>query len=88
MLLPNLYLLVVLKKESSTSSIRELCLLLSGLSYLDPIGHLLVVDIEFDFQRSTEKEDFLTKLTLLYLKKRRYYRLVIGQCFSYSTLLG
>ena len=47
-----------IKKEPSTPSIRELCLLLSGLSHLDPIGHLFVVDIEFDFERATEKSFF------------------------------
>ena len=77
-----------IKKEPSTPSIRELCLLLSGLSHLDPIGHLFVVDIEFNFERATEEELFLTKFTLLCLKKRRYYRLAIGQFFNYLTLLG
>ena len=57
-----------IKKEPSTPSILEMCLLLSGLSHLDPIGHLFVVDIEFDFERATEKELFLTKFTLLCLK--------------------
>ena len=50
------------KKEPSAPSICELCLLLSGLSHLDPIGHLFVADIEFDFERATEKELFLTNL--------------------------
>ena len=77
-----------IKKEPSTPSILELCLLLSGLSHLDPIGHLFVVDIEFDFETTTEKEVFSTKFALHCLKKRKYYQLVIGQFFSYLTLLG
>ena len=62
-----------IKKEPSTPtpSIRKLCLLLSGLSHLDPIGHLFVVDIEFDFERATEKEFFLNKMyTPLFEKKK------------------
>ena len=54
-----------IKKEPSTPtpSIHKLCLLLSGLSHLDPIGHL--------FERATEKEFFLNKMyTPLFVKKK------------------
>ena len=71
-----------IKKERTTPTNRELCLLLSGLSHLDPIGHLFVVDIEFAFERATEKELFLMRFTPLCSKKRRYYRLAIGQFFN------
>ena len=59
-----------IKKESFTPAIRELCLLLSCISHLDTIGHLFVVDIEFDADRATEKELFLMKSIHLYLKKK------------------
>ena len=51
-----------IKKEPSTPSIRERCLLLSGFSHLDPIGHLFVVDTEFNFERATEKELFFNEI--------------------------
>ena len=77
-----------IKKNPSTPSIHELCFLLSSLSHLDPIGHLFVLDIEFDFERAIEKELFLMKFTFLCFKKRRYCPLLIDQCFNYLTLLG
>ena len=77
-----------IRKEPNIPNNRKLCLLLSGLSHLDTIGHLFVVDIEFNFERATEKEAFLMKFTLLCLKKRRYYQLAIGQLFNHLMLLG
>ena len=77
-----------IKIELATPSIQQLCLLLSGLSHLDSIGHLFVVDFEFSFERATKKELFKMKFTLLCLKKRRYFRLAIGQFFNYLVLLG
>ena len=38
---------------------------------LDPIGHLFVVDIEFDFERATGKELFFNEIyTPLFEKKK------------------
>ena len=46
------------RKEQTAPSICELCLLFSGLLHLDSIGHLFVVDIEFNFERATKKSFF------------------------------
>ena len=60
-----------IKKEPQTPNIRELCLLLSGLSHLDSIGHLFVVDLEFNVERATEKELFFNEIyTPLFEKKK------------------
>ena len=60
-----------IKKEPKTPSIRELCLLLSGLSHLNLIGHLFVVDIEFNFERATEYNEIITKFILLCFEKKK-----------------
>ena len=77
-----------IKRELTTPTIRELCLPLSGHSHLDPIGNFLVVDIEFDAERATEKELFLTKYALLCLKRKKYYQCAIGLPINYLTLSG
>ena len=60
-----------IKKEPTTPTIRDLCLLLSGLSHLDPIDNLLVVDIEFNFERATEKELSLNEIYAPLLEKKK-----------------
>ena len=42
-----------IKKEKDVPSICNLWLILIGLSHLDKIGHLFVVDIEFDSESAT-----------------------------------
>ena len=60
-----------IKKEPKIPNNRKLCLLLSSLSHLDTIGHLYVVDIEFNFERATEKELFFKEIyTPLFEKKK------------------
>ena len=60
-----------IKKEPQTTNIRELCLLLSGLSHLDSIVHLFVVDLEFNVERATKKELFFNEIyTPLFEKKK------------------
>ena len=58
--------------EQHTPNIRELSLLLGGLSHEDEVGHLFVVDLEFDGKRATEKKLFLMIFILLYLKGKKY----------------
>ena len=60
-----------IKKEPYTPTIRELCLLLSRISHLDSIGHLLVVDIEFDAERATEKELFFKEFYTPLFEKQK-----------------
>ena len=50
-----------IKKEPQTPNIRELSLLLSGLSHLDTIGHLFVVDLEFDVERANNEKELFFK---------------------------
>ena len=47
-----------IKKEAYTLHVHELSLLLSGISHKYEIGHLLVVDLEFNIERATEKQLF------------------------------
>ena len=60
-----------IKKEPQTLNIRELCLLLSGLSHLDAIGHLFVVDLEFNVERTTEKEFFFNEIYTPSFEKKK-----------------
>ena len=60
-----------IKKEAYTLNIRELSLLLSGISQNDEIGHLFVVDLEFNVERATGKELFFNEIyTPLFEKKK------------------
>ena len=60
-----------IKKYSYTPNYRELQLLLEGLSHTDEIGHLFIVDIEFNFNRVTEKELIFNEIyTPLFEKKK------------------
>ena len=60
-----------IKKEPQTPNIRELFLLLSGLSHTDKIGHLFVVDLEFDVERATEKELFFNEIYSPLFEKKK-----------------
>ena len=77
-----------IKKEPQTPNIREPSLLLSGLSHQDKIGHLFVVDLEFDVERATEKERFLNEIYTPLFEKKKYFLHVIDQCFNCLKLLG
>ena len=60
-----------IKKEQHTRNIRELSLLLSGMSHEDEIGHFFVVDLEFDGKRATEKKTIFNDIyTPLFEKKK------------------
>ena len=41
---------------------RELKLIIEGMSHKDKIGHLFVVDLMFDFERSTARELLFTEI--------------------------
>ena len=71
-----------IKKEPQTPNIREPSLLLSGLSHQDKIGHLFVVDLEFDVERATEKERFLNEIYTPLFEKKKYCLHVIDRCFN------
>ena len=43
-------------KENNSPSLLEFNLLLEKVSLEDPIGHLFVVDIEFDEKNATKKQ--------------------------------
>ena len=40
-------------KKAYTACIRELLILLEGISQTDKIGHLSIVDLEFNLERAT-----------------------------------
>ena len=60
-----------IKREKNTPSIRNLCFLLMGTSHLDAVGHLFVVDIEFDSERATEKELFFNEIYCHIFEKKK-----------------
>ena len=76
-----------IKKESYSLTVRELCLILNGLSHLDAIGHLFVVDIEFNAENATEKQLSQMKSILPCLKKTKYCLHVTDQFTNYLTQL-
>ena len=60
------------KPRKKITSMREFDLIVQGMSDKDKIGHLFVVDIEFDHENANKKQLFLMKYTLQFLKKRRF----------------
>ena len=60
-----------IKEESYTSTVQELCLILTTTSQFDTTGHLFVVDVEFDTDNTTEKEIFFNEIyTPIFEKKK------------------
>ena len=45
-----------IKKSKKIQSLREFQLILEGFSHVDKIGHLFIVDSEFDFDRARPKQ--------------------------------
>ena len=49
---------------------REFDLILQSISHTDKIGHLFIVDIEFDKENATEKKLISTRSIYQFLKKK------------------
>ena len=60
-------------------------LLLQNVSLSDQIGHLYVVDIEFDHTKATEKQSFIIKLIHQSLKNKRLLIHAKGESISCSN---
>ena len=59
-----------IKKKSHVPSYREVQILL-GLSHTDKLGHLFIIDIEFNFECATAKELLFNEVyTLIFEKKK------------------
>ena len=61
-----------IKKSKKISDLRELNLLLEGISGKDKIGHLLIVDIAFDEKRPTEKHYLLNEIYTPIFEEKSY----------------
>ena len=59
-----------IKKEKKVPNLREFNLIIQGISDQDKIGHLFVLDIEFDQENASEKNHFSTRSTLPFSKKK------------------
>ena len=60
-----------IKKENYVPNYRQLQLLLQGISHTDKIGHLFIVDIEFDYERATAKEIFFNEIYTPVFEKKK-----------------
>ena len=64
-----------IKKEAYTPNIRELLLLLSRICHKDGMGHLFVVDLEFNVQKATEKQISFAKQKVVPARNRSDFQL-------------
>ena len=61
-----------IKISKKVPSLREFQLILEGISHEDKIGHLFIVDIEFDFKRAGEKELLFNEVYTPSFEKERF----------------
>ena len=64
-----------IKKEAYTPNIRELLLLLSRICHKDGMGHLCVVDLEFNVQKATEKQIFFAEQKVVPARNRSAFQM-------------
>ena len=57
-------------KDSDDISWKTFNFLLESVSFEDAIGHLYIVDIEFDFKNATERELLIMKFICRLLKNK------------------
>ena len=50
---------------------REFDPIVQGISDTDKIGHLFVVDIEFDYQNATKKQLFFNEISIPIFEKKK-----------------
>ena len=58
-------------KDSDDISWKTFNFLLESVSFEDAIGHLYIVDIEFDFKNATEREFAYNEIYLPIIEKQR-----------------
>ena len=59
-----------IKNSKKLPTMREFNLILQGISDTDKVGHLFIVDIEFDYKNASEKELFFNEIyTPIFEKK-------------------
>ena len=61
-----------IKKLKKIPTMRELQLIIEGISHEDKIGNLFFVDIMFDFERCTAKELIFNEFIHLSLKRNSF----------------
>ena len=60
-----------IKNSKKLPTMREFNLILQGISDTDKVGHLFIVDIEFDYKNASEKELFFNEIyTPIFEKKK------------------
>ena len=67
-----------IKRSKKTQTLGESNLIIEGISDEDKIGHLFIVDIEFNEKRRVKNIFFLMKSTHQYLEKSRFFPLLKG----------
>ena len=55
------------------SSMREFDLIIQGTLNKDKIGHLFVVNIEFDHENADEKQLFFNEIYILPFEKKKFH---------------
>ena len=75
MLWQNHYQQAALKKTKKVPSPQEFGHIIQGISDQGKIGHLFVVDIEFDQKNASKTQFFCNKIyTPIFEKRRRFYQ--------------
>ena len=72
-----------IKRSKKVPSLREFQLILEGISQEDKIGHLFIVDIEFDFKRAGEKELLFSEVYTPLFEKKNFacFRIIYFSTF-------
>ena len=61
-----------IKRTKELPTMREFDLTVQGISDTDKIGHLFIVDIEFDHKNATKNRYFLMKFIQQFLRKTKF----------------
>ena len=62
-----------IKKMKKVSSMREFDLIIQGTLNKDKIGHLFVINIEFDHENANEKQLFFNEIYTLIFEKKKFH---------------
>ena len=74
-----------IKNMKNILSLKELDLIIQGISDKDKIEHLFVVDPQFDHKNADEKQLFFNKIYTIIFEKRKFY-LPTKDLFSNSQM--
>ena len=73
-----------IKKMKKNPSMREFDLIVQGISDEDKIGHLFVLDIEFDHENSNKKQLFFNEICTPIFEKKKV--LSVNERYGFQLL--